>query len=341
MKESFLQRVGSWSKTMWGRVLAAFRREQSRETFTFLGFVLLALVFWFLQGLNDEVEGRFVVPVELQNLPEKTMLIEDLPASIEVQVRDKGPAMLGYLIKGVSPLRVDFQDYAQGRNPVVLLPAQLRTLLQESLRPSTQILSMSLDTLRVAYTHNPGKRVKVVVKSSISTSPQSVLSGEVKSETDSVLVYGEYKELNKIQEVYTEEIHEAELVDTLRREVEIAPIPRVRIIPNRVMVTIPVEEMVSKTLDVPISPQNLSADWHLTMLPSTVQLTCMMPFSKFTEVDASSFLLGVDLRAQHNGKLEVQVIDSPAFVRNITLSQDSIDFILIELREGATAKKKE
>ncbi len=334
MKVNFLQRIGLWFKRVWHRMVVAFRREQGSETFTFFAFVLLAFVFWFLQGLNDEKDYDFIVPVELQNLPENAVLIDELPESIKVRVRDKGPAMLSYYFKGMDPLQIDFQEYDK-RTTVVLLPTQLRNLLQEKLSQSTQILSMSPDTLRIAYTQNPGKRVKVMVKSTVTTTPQTVLGEKITTDVDSVFVYGDYKYLNQVQEVYTEEIHEAQLGDTLRKTVGLVAIPHVRIIPDHVTVTIPVEEMISKTLEVPVVAQNLPANWQLTMLPATIQLTCTMPFSKFAEVNDSSFVLQVnqpDL-SLHSARLGVKVTDAPDFVSHITLSQDSIDYILIELRD--------
>ncbi len=332
MKESFLQRVKLWFKNVWHGIAKAFHQEQGGETFTFLGFVLLALVFWFLQGLNDEVEGKFEVPVEVQNIPEKAILIDEFPATIEVKLRDRGTAMLNYLFNGVDPIHIDFQEYEEGRTSIVLPPSQLRHVLQESLHPSTRILSMSLDTLRVAYTQNPGKRVKVVVKSTITTSPQTVVSGDIQLNLDSVLVYGDYKELDKIQEVYTEDIRETMLNDTLRKKVAVNRIPHVRIIPDSVVVMIPVEEMISKTLEVPVVAHNLPDNWRITILPSTVQLTCVMPFSRFSQVNDSSFVLGVEQPnlSRHSAKLGINVINAPAFVSNITLSQDSVDYILIE-----------
>ena len=90
-----------------------------------------------MQGLNEEVENSFKIPIELQNLPEKTTLINDLPSHIEVRVRDKGPVMLGYAIEGLSPLRINFQEYDKGRNSFLLLSSQLETILRKSLRSST------------------------------------------------------------------------------------------------------------------------------------------------------------------------------------------------------------
>ena len=120
MEENISDRIVAKFKSIIQRIGTAFRQERTRELFTFLGFVLLSLIFWFMQGLNEEVENSFKIPIELQNLPEKTTLINDLPSHIEVRVRDKGPVMLGYAIEGLSPLRINFQEYDKGRNSFLL-----------------------------------------------------------------------------------------------------------------------------------------------------------------------------------------------------------------------------
>ena len=99
MEENISDRIVAKFKSIIQRIGTAFRQERTRELFTFLGFVLLSLIFWFMQGLNEEVENSFKIPIQLQNLPEKTTLINDLPSHIEVRVRDKGPVMLGYAIE--------------------------------------------------------------------------------------------------------------------------------------------------------------------------------------------------------------------------------------------------
>ena len=250
MEENISDRIVAKFKSIIHRIGTAFRQERTRELFTFLGFVLLSLIFWFMQGLNEEVENSFKIPIELQNLPEKTTLINDLPFHIEVRVRDKGPVMLGYAIEGLSPLRINFQEYDKGRNSFLLLSSQLETILRKSLRSSTSIVSIIPDTLKVMYTHNAGKRVKLVVKGVASTTPQCVLSGDMTADVDSVMVYGESSLLKRVKEVYTTDFEAKKLNDTLRTVVKIAKIPNLRIVPEQVTVTIPVEEMTSKILDM-------------------------------------------------------------------------------------------
>ena len=114
MKKNISARIATRFRVIARKIADTFRQERTRELFTFLGFVLLSLVFWFMQGLNEEVESSFKIPVELQNLPEKTTLINDLPTHVEVRIRDKGPVMLGYAIEGLNPLRINFQEYDKG-----------------------------------------------------------------------------------------------------------------------------------------------------------------------------------------------------------------------------------
>ena len=64
------------------------------------------------------------------------------------------------------------------------------------------------------YTHNAGKRVKLVVKGVASTTPQCVLSGDMTADVDSVMVYGEASLLKRIKEVYTTDFEAKKLNDT-------------------------------------------------------------------------------------------------------------------------------
>lgn len=55
MEENISDRIVAKFKSIIHRIGTAFRQERTRELFTFLGFVLLSLIFWFMQGLNEEV----------------------------------------------------------------------------------------------------------------------------------------------------------------------------------------------------------------------------------------------------------------------------------------------
>lgn len=338
MKKNIPARIATRFKAIVRKIGATFRQERTRELFTFLGFVLLSLVFWFMQGLNEEVESSFEIPVELENLPEKTTLINDLPTHVEVRIRDKGPVMLGYAIEGLAPMRINFQEYDKGNSSFLLTISQLETVLRKSLRPTTTILSVIPDTLKVLYTHSAGKRVKLVVKGHASTTPQCVLSGPMTADIDSVMVYGDHALLKRLKEVSTIEFDAKRLSDTLRTTVRIARIPNVRVVPSEVTVTIPVEEMTSKLLDIPVVPQGVPSNWSLITFPSSVQLSCMMPFSRFASVNEEDFLLGVDYadlsKRPAPGRLGIKVLKYPEFVRNIVLSQDSVDYILEQKRDA-------
>ena len=58
MEENISDRIVAKFKSIIQRIGTAFRQERTRELFTFLGFVLLSLIFWFMQGLNEEVENQ-------------------------------------------------------------------------------------------------------------------------------------------------------------------------------------------------------------------------------------------------------------------------------------------
>ena len=55
MEENISDRIVAKFKSIIQRIGTAFRQERTRELFTFLGFVLISLIFWFMQGLNEEV----------------------------------------------------------------------------------------------------------------------------------------------------------------------------------------------------------------------------------------------------------------------------------------------
>ena len=108
------------------------------------------------------------------------------------------------------------------------------------------------------------------------------MSGQIRSSTDSVMVYAPSHILRHLKKVSTVHFSAQQLSDTLKTQVNILHIPGAKIVPDKVSLMIPVEELTSKSLTLPVIPQGLPEMWKIMTFPSSVKLTSILPGSKYS-----------------------------------------------------------
>ncbi|MCH5328020.1 MAG: YbbR-like domain-containing protein [Coprobacter sp.] len=309
------------------------RSDRSKEVFTFLLFLLLSFIFWALQSLDEDVDGTFTVNVKYVNVPERVVFTSDLPDKIDIRLRDKGTVLMGYLMNRIPAIEIDFRRYENKNGVFVITQAQLSSLLHKSLKNTTGLLAVTPDSIPVYYTDNAGKKYRVRLRGSFSSEPQCVIYGEIEMSSDSVMVYAPSSVLKNIKEIVTDSLVLTALSDTVRVSLNLSGIQGAKIVPDKVEVMVPVEEITTKTLSLPVVPQNLPVGISMLTFPASVQVSCMIPVSQFSKIQAEDFAVGVDyeqLQDDLGKKIEVQVLNKPLFVNNISVNPDSVEYILEE-----------
>lgn len=311
----------------------AWHSPKGKEIFTFLCFVILAASVWFFLSISDNRERTIQIPIELTNVPEKTVLLQDMPPYVEARIRDKGPVILSYNIKNIPPIKISFERHNNNKDAIVISNNTLIEYARRELKSTTSILDFAPDSIRINYTHDEGKRVPLKTPAHITTSPHSTLSDSIYTTPDSVTIYGKAAQLKDISEAYTEEIVINSITDTTRVRIAVRSIPGTRIIPDSATVVIPVEEYTTKSISVPIVIGNIPKGYTIMSFPSHVTLTCLVPMSKYAETTAEKFLIGntfEQMQSTAGSFGAIVVTHAPDYVRNIMLSQDSVEYIVNE-----------
>ncbi len=316
------------------RVIKTCRSPQGKEIFTFLGFVILAACFWFILAISDKKERSVQIPLEMVNVPEETVLLNNIPPYVDARIKDKVSVILGYNLDAIDPIKIEFNEHDNGKGTVTVSNNEILDYLRQHLKTTTTILSYSPDSIRIAYTRDAGKKCPIEVRGTFTALPHCILGDSIYLSPDSVTVYGKAATLQKIDKIYTEEIVAENLKDTTHITAQLRGVADTRIIPEKVTVTIPVEEYTTKTLSVPIIIGNTPEGYAVMTFPSHIELSCMIPMSLYGSTTSDDFLVGIDFAAlleNRTPQAAVELINSPDFARSITFSQDSVDYIINEI----------
>lgn len=310
-----------------------FRSERSKEVITFLLFLGLSFLFWVLQSLNEEVEASFKIPIRFTNVPDKVMITNEYPQYLDIRIRDNGTTMMNYMIDRFVPVEIDFNQYQNKRGQFTISLAKLNALVRKQLKNTTGLVSISPDSLTLYYSQNRGAKFKLRLVGSVSTVPQCVINGEISSGIDSVTVYAPSYILNSIRTIETDSFALRNLSDTTVYDLSLKKIRGAKIVPDRVKIMVPVEEITMKKMTLAVKIENIPDNMTMLLFPATVEVSYMLPISHFAKVTAGDIEIGVDygqIKNNSGNKLAVKVLKQPSFVKHLQVVPDSIEYILEE-----------
>lgn len=309
------------------RVSTALRSSRGKDVLTYLMFVAVAFVFWVLMSLDTEVQRDFEVPMEVTEVPDSVTLIGQLPPTLAVSVKGKDSQLLRFMWGKMSPVKFKWADNASDGN-MKLPGARLDSRLREYFGTGVEIVSCRPDSLRIPYTTQPGVKVKLLVQAYIHPNLQYIVSGAPYANVDSVTLYSVNGIPHSLKVVSTEPIVKSDLKDTTRYEVKVKPIAGVRIIPDKVTVTVPVEPLIARKRMAVIEAQGVPEGKNLVTFPSKVEVSYLVPMSAYNdEYPLKAFVEYNDVKKPGN-KIPVTLSMLPSIYHSVSFSPESVEYII-------------
>ena len=312
------------------RVHDLITSTRGREILLFLVFLLISYIFWLLLTLNNEVQEDLEVPITLTNVPDSVTLISDVPPSLKVSVRDKGSSLVRYSWGEVPTMKINWDNYRHSSGKFLLGTADLNARLRDYFGANSQIVTITPDSMRINYTTSPGRRVAVKVNADVHPALGWTVFGPVTANVDSVWLYSVDDLPHSLNSVETVPIVRSGLKDTTKFDARIEPIPGVRIIPDRIILTVPVEHLIARKQYVSVIGKNVPNDYTLITFPSKVEVSYLVPMSEFNSEPyvLKAYVDYNEARHARNGKLKVTMSLMPELYRNASMTPDSVEYII-------------
>lgn len=298
---------------------------QGRNVLTFLIFLLISTIFWFIMNLNNEVQHEFDVRLSIRNLPNDVTLISTVPEQLSVNVKDKGTSLFRLRWGNQPELILDYEQFQNNGRYLSMNNTQLTGALRAALGGTLNITEVRPDSLYLSYTTQPGLKKRVNLQSDITASPQHVISGAIELDCDTVLLFSSGNIASGIR-IYTDSIILSGLTDTTYVEVPLIPLPGIKMVPEHVKAMIPVEPLIAKTRTIEIEAINVPENIRVLTFPSTVEVIYTVPMSVYNH-DNYTLKAYADYDSLST-KLSLSLSSIPAPYKNISLTTDSVEFLV-------------
>ncbi len=312
--------------------------SKSREFLLFLIFFLISATFWLSQTLNEFYETEISIPLRLENVPEEAVITDEPPAEIKVVIRDKGTILMTYLLGNrLLPLAIDFKKYRANGSHVKIPTAAVDKLVSAHLMSSTKLIAIKPSTIE--YFYSIGERRMLPVKLHVQIQPQmEYIVTDTIMKPDSVLVFAPAEILNTIKYVDTERVLFDNIADTTSLSAPLRPIKGAKFVPAAVRVTVPVDLLTEKTIDVPVTGTGFPPNKMLRTFPSRVKVRFLVAFHRFQQIAPDDFLVQIPYHELVNSNItryRLKVNYAPKGVSHLRIEPESVDFLIEQIAPNA------
>lgn len=316
------------------KIGAFFRRQQWKEIFIFLFFLLLAFGFWLLQSLQQDYERRIELPVRYKNIPSEWVLSENNPKKLSVLLKDKGTTLMYYSWNAqINPVDISVPDLPRLSDYTLQVSGRmLESAVSKQLISSTSILSIEPREVELQYDSLSSRTVPVIANVQISTKPGFQVSDSIRISHPEVRLYGSNRVLDTLNRVYTKLVTWDDASKTKELSVSLDLPEGIKSDNETIKLTVPVEEFTEKKVELTVLCLDIPSGFALRMFPSKVEVLCHIPVSQFRELTADKLEIILPFSEfeenQATGKMPMRLTRKPAWVINPVIVPNELEFII-------------
>lgn len=315
------------------------KKERVRLNGRFVTFTICLIVsvfFWLLLSLSREYSIVLNFPVEYVNLPKDKLLSNELPSTVDMEVKARGYSLLPYKVFSERELiRIDLKDARphSSKDHFFLLTNSRTDKITSQFSSSVKVIKISPDTIYLDFNKKSKKLVPVQSQLSIECEDQYELTDSIRLKPSFIEISGTPENLDKIDTLKTAVMDIKKVKASLLLKLNILKDPKMKQVDfsqSTVQAVVNVAKYTETSLELPVEVENLPAGYGLKTFPDKVVLKFKVKFSDYGKINAALFRAVVDYSKIEpgNNKLRVHVTKQPAGVRGLKLSTEKVEYII-------------
>ncbi len=303
----------------------------NRNLLVFLVFLLISIIFWFMQTIKETTEVSLVYKLNVVNMPKNAIFTTKLPEEVSIVYSSKGWNAFYYkfMKNNDQALTINFKDIDNSDGKVIIDAAHLRRAAIKQTPEGMSFKSTVPNKMEAYYSNGQHKRVPVVFNGHVTTSPGRYLCG-IKLSPDSVDLYAPELTFNSITSIKTENVHYNNVEDTINTELSLVVPKGAKVLPEKTQAEICVDIFTDKTIEVPIYSENVPRNTVLRTFPLRAKVTVLVSSALYNEITANDFLVVVDFNDTKKGqrRCKLYVRQQPYSIRHLRMSPESVEYVI-------------
>ncbi len=313
------------------------RLRFDRRVMVFIFFLVVSTVFWLLNVLGREYTTQLSYPVRYTNFPDDVVMVGELPSNLDLTVNAYGYTLLKHYIgRRLLPIVFDVNSFSLNRMPdtdtknFYMLTSVAANRVTGQLGADIEVLRIEPDTLFFRFTDMISGRLPVKPVLEIQFEQQFMMKGNIVVEPDSVDVSGPAAVIDTMQFIPTITFRKTGVNKPVTEKVSLPEFKMLNLSVSTVLLNIPVEQFTEASLRIPVEAVNLPDTLIMKTFPSVITVSYMVALSDYDKVTVEQFNAIADYNSvpSGNGRLKVDIVKQPAFVRSVRFAPQFVDYII-------------
>ncbi len=317
-------------------IKAFFQSEKWKEALIFLFFFILSSFFWLLQTLQQPSEINIKVPLNYIHLPNSLAVSDTFPNYLTLKVQDKGTNLLIFMSdKKEKSITFDMQSMNPSQHSYVITQQQIEEECKKILPPSFKLLSFHPTNILINYSHLKKKKLPVSLDGSIIPASGFMLTENLKFTPSEINVYASPKILDSLETIYTQKVELSGLKESRHLKLKLAPPPHVKVSEIFVDLTVKIEEYTEKVFEVPVTSKDFPKNYRLRTFPAYVQISCLLPLSRYTSVNSGDFEASVhykDVVKDSVSTAPLTISRKPEWINSYRFNPERVEFLIEQVK---------
>ena len=310
----------------------------NKKLLIYLFFLFVSIALWYLNALSKDYTTIIYYKVRYENFPKGKALVSDMPEKLGLKVKGLGFSIFKHKVIAYTKtinLPIDNFRLNISRNDnqynYFLLTRYTKEWIGNQLTSDVQLIDVQPDTLVFKFTDVVEKKVPVTASLELQFEKQYMQNGLVIVQPDSVIVSGPLVLMDTLKCMYTQEIKNKHLKDTLKTEVELLPVKMLSSHTTKVSLTVPVVKYTEMNISIPIETINAPDGLRVRTFPSAVNVSCWVGLSSYDKVTPYMFRAIIDynsLISNSQNKAKIDLVKTPSNAQNIRFYPKSVEYII-------------
>ena len=309
------------------------KRSKNANLRVFLTILLVVATISTMIKLNRNFSFTVKVPLTFQNLSEDYILKSSSTKFVKVTGKASGYDYFKYRFFSQA-FPIDLSNLPkEGSKSYYVFTAE-SDALKGSLSGS-EITEFEPDTVFFMLDRNFDKRVPVISQFNITYAPGYGSFQGLEIKPDSVTIRGPQTEVDTITKVYTSTENFDEVRGSKQGEVFLQLAKKtanVKLIPEKVTYDLHVDKFTEGSVSVPLQLINVPANVTAKVFPKRINVIFNVNFTNYERVKSSDFKVVVDFDEVDSlsTSLTPQVVETPDFVRDVRISENTVQYLLVK-----------
>lgn len=307
----------------------------SRNIITYLICVVIASILWLLNTLNKEYSAEITYPVKYINFPQGKYPVNKLPTQMQLEVRAKGFALLGYRIKtSFLPITINvngFNNHFQQNNQVweyTLNTAELKDKISTQLSNEVKLLNVFPEEINFRMAAASRKKIAILPDLHYTLKRQYIID-QIVIRPDSIMVSGPTPIIDTLQAIYTQPVSLKNVGKNTDVTVGLASLANCTYEDTPVAILLLVEQFTEARRTISLSPRSVPDSVNIRLFPDYVNISYEVGLSKYDKISNDDFTFTVDYpKNTDTPYLDVKVGKIPTYIKDLNYSPQKVEYIL-------------